>query len=98
MTEWIFKVGRYLVELWWVDPGCVVVEQQLIAELRYGHWPHVGHFEEILNGGAAVDVHGSCVCSGLQQHLHQDVITVPGCFVKSCFMVFFPEVGICSRK
>lgn len=86
--------SKYLVELWWVDPRCVVVEQQLIAEFRYGHRPDTSHFEEILNGGTAVDVHGSRVGSGLQQHLHQDVVAVPGRLVKSCFVVFLSEVGI----
>lgn len=86
------------MELWRVNARCVVVEQQLIAELRYGHGPHISHFEQILDGRTAVDVHGPCICSGLQQHLHQGVITVPGCFVKSCFVILFLEVWICRRK
>lgn len=88
----------YLVELWRVDPCCVVVEQQLKAELRYGHGPDIGHFEQILNGGTAVDVHGSGVCSGLQQHLHQEVIAVPGCLVESRLMVLLLEVWVCVRR
>lgn len=58
------------MELWRVNPRCVVVEKQLKAEFWYGHGPYVDHFEEVLNGGAAVDVHGPGVSAGLQEHLH----------------------------
>jgi len=75
------SLSLYLVELEWVDARCVMVEQQLIAELRYGHGPDTSHSEDVLDRSTAVDVHGSGVGSGLQQHLHQDVITVPGCLV-----------------
>lgn len=92
------STSLHLVELWWVDPCRAVVEQQLIAELGFGHGPDISHFEEILNGGTAVDVHGSCVCTGLQQHLHQDVIAVPGGLVESCFMVLLLEVRIWTRR
>lgn len=49
----------YLVELRWVDASCIVVEQQLIAELRYCHRPDVSNFEQILDWSTSVDVHGS---------------------------------------
>lgn len=84
----------YLVELWRVNACCVMVEEQLEAEFRDGHGPHVGHFDQVLDGGAAVDVHGPGVCSGLQEHLHEDVVAVPGGFVESCLMILFLEVGI----
>lgn len=81
-----------------VDSCCAVVEQQLVAELRDGHEPDIRYFEEVLDGGAAVDVHGPGVCAGLQQHLHQDVIAVPGGLVESCFMVLLFKVGIWNRR
>lgn len=86
------------MELWWVNPCCIVVEQQLKAEVWYGHRPDFRHFKEILNGRTAVDVHGSRICPSLQQHLYQDVIAVPGSFVKSCFVVCLLNVGICNRN
>lgn len=87
----------YLVELWRVDPCCIAVEQQLAAELGYGHGPDIDHFEEILNGGTAIDVHGPCVRSGLQQHLYQDVIAVPGRLVEGCFMVLLLKIWVWTR-
>lgn len=92
------STSRHLVELGWVDPCCIVVEQQLIAELVPGHGSDVCHFEEVLNGSAAIDVHGTCVCSGLQQHLHQDMIAVPGSLVESGFMIFLLDVWIWTRS
>lgn len=82
------------MELWWVNSRCVVVEKQLKAEFWNGHGPDLGHLQKVLNGGAAVDVHGPGVCSRFQEHLHEDVIAVPGCFVESRLMILFLEVGI----
>lgn len=84
----------YLVELWRVNACCVMVEEQLEAEFWDGHGPHVGHFDQVLDGGAAVDVHGPGVCSSFQEHLHEDVVAVPGGFVESRLMILFLEVGI----
>lgn len=85
------------MELRRVNPRCVVVEKQLKAEFWNGHGPDAGHLQEVLDGGAAVDVHGPGVCSRLQEHLHEDVIAVPGGFVESRLMVLFLEVGIWTR-
>lgn len=97
-SEIVGRPSLHLVELGRVDPRRVVVEQQLVAALGYGHGPDPGHFEHVLNRGTAVDVHCLGVCPGLQQHLHQHVVAVPGRFVESGFVVLFSEVGILRRR
>lgn len=86
------------MELRRVNSRCVVVEEQPEAEFRNGRGPDVGHLQEVLDGGAAVDVHGPGVCSCLQEHLHEHVVAVPGCFVESRLMILFLEVGIWVRR
>lgn len=86
-----------LVELGRVNARGVVVEEQLEAELWDGRRPDAGHFQKVLDGGAAVDVHGPGVCSCFQEHLQEHVVAVPGSFVESRLMILFPQVGVCIR-
>ena len=83
-----------LVELGRVDARAVVVQQQLVAEMGDAHGPDAGDLQEVLDGGAAIDVHGPGVRPALQQHLHQHLVAVPGGLVEGRLLVLLWDVWV----
>ena len=71
-----------------------MVQQQLVADLRPGGGSHGGDLQHILDGSAAVDVHEIGFCAGLQHHVHEHVVAVPGCLVEWRFKVVIPGVDL----
>lgn len=91
---WCPRTQPHLVELWRVYSSRPMVQQQLVADLRLGGRSHGGDLQHILDGSTAIDIHEIGFCASFQHHVHEHVVTVPGCLVERSFKVVIPGVDL----